>query len=284
MSGIANYLYGGDDNVDPFAMTSQSFKNKSPSIDPFATQSNDPFASSSSNDPFAVSSDPFATPSSDPFATSNPQNDQYDPFATPSDSQQTQTMNMNATPTKEQGITSINTIYENDEEFTTEINKDTSVKMPTIAIEVETPEEQKKEVEEVKEEVTIVEVEDQSNQKIIKYFEKAFTNTFVPQLKQTENEVNELIQIQVMLDNQLKGLYEKLKEMESILSPPSYVDDLNRINLIQKRIDKLNNTLIQIETRISTLMNSRLYQKYSNQVEQQSQSQTTLLDLEPQTE
>ncbi|EDR22390.1 hypothetical protein EDI_343320 [Entamoeba dispar SAW760] len=266
MAGLSSFIYGGDESVDPFGSNNST-------TDPFG-------ASLNSVDPFAipVPSQPNVQ-SFDPFANSNNTNDSIPPpvsfqlqpssippVAIPTISSETSDKDDKKDINEDSPV--------EEDELKTEFNIEPK-KSPRIAIDIEenkpnqkeeTTEEQPQQTKEQNQDVMITEVEDQANQKVINYFQKAFSTTFVPQLKETETEVNELIQIQGLLDNQLKVLYDKLKEMERILSPPSYIEDLNRIIKIQKRIDRVNAVLTQIETRITVLMSSRIYMKYSSQI------------------
>ncbi|EKE37254.1 hypothetical protein ENUP19_0247G0016 [Entamoeba nuttalli] len=269
MAGLSSFIYGGDESVDPFGSSNST-------VDPFGASSNsvDPFAIPVPSQPNIQSFDPFANSSNTNDSIPPPVSFQLQPSSIPPVAIPTISSDTSDKDNKKDDINEHSPAEE--DELKTEFNIEPK-KSPRIAIETEenkpnqkeetTEEQQPQQItEEQNQNVMITEVEDQANQKVINYFQKAFSTTFVPQLKETETEVNELIQIQGLLDNQLKVLYDKLKEMERILSPPSYIEDLNRIIKIQKRIDRINAVLTQIETRITVLMSSRIYMKYSSQI------------------
>ncbi|KAL7720265.1 Uncharacterized protein QTN25_002773 [Entamoeba marina] len=263
MSGIPNFYYNDDTDVDPFGNTTQG-------SDPFASSNIDPFAIpkpsqptlNSGDDPFSPSPSSQLTNDNDPFANTDSTNNETspDPFKTVLNEETT-------TKIEEQDelVTSVNAIEENDEEFKTEF-KPTLPKSPLISINNEPIEDEEPPKEDLKETQIITDVEVECNQQIVNFFKESFTNTLVPQLEETEKEVNDLITVQTQLDGQLKLLFSQLKRMESSLTPPSFKEDMDRIIAIKKRVERLNATLNQIEIRISTLLGSRLYQKYSNQI------------------
>ena len=247
MSGLSSFDYIEDD--DDNITTSNPFASANKTV-------NDPFASANKtvNDPFAAVdtkvSDPFTQ--SSPFPTSTVS----DPFGIPPPTAVVEAVSEDEKENKNE-IASMNVITENEEEDVKEFKAEEQQPIPIIE---EKKEEVKEEVEE-KPQVTITSMEDSSNQAVVEYFAETFKETFVPQLQETEKEVNGLIEIQVALDQQLNALYQQLKRMESVLNPPNYEKDMQRIDSIRKRIDRLNSVLNQIETRINTLMNSRIYTK-----------------------
>ncbi|ELP83916.1 hypothetical protein EIN_311770 [Entamoeba invadens IP1] len=273
MAGFSSFIYAGDENVDPFGV------NSSDKFDPFAKQPNDPFnipppthpTINTFDDPFA-SNNTIPTSIPAPVVLEIPQETQKSPRTEHSIDFQDQNEEVEAVEVPKQG--EAEEVDELKKEFkpikSPRINidmKEEEQNVPTIEIETKQIKEKNEKVEqsenkqEESEKKEITEVEDQADKRVIDYFNKNFTETFVPQLKTTESEVVDLIQIQGQLDAQLKVLYDKLKEMEKVLSPPTYTDDLERIAKVQKRIDRLNTLLGQIELRISTLINSRIYQK-----------------------